>query len=244
MIRKIHHVAFAHPAGSPMPRALQDALELPEVHQESGDGFVERMFRVGDGFLQLLEPTGPGTVQRFLKGARRCGCYAAQGTKEAKPRHLLRHASAFPASEKEAKMVGAILLGLVAGVVARVLMPGDVFRNMSGPASWGVSLVLGLAGALVGYVIFTLGLGIGDTDIFDWGRHTQCHHRHAHRARPGQLLPAPPPARPLTTRAVPRSPGGLCRHASGRPHARVERQTRAGGWQVIAGFGWQGSAAG
>jgi uncharacterized membrane protein YeaQ/YmgE (transglycosylase-associated protein family) len=28
---------------------------------------------------------------------------------------------------------------------------------------------LGLAGALVGYVIFTLGLGIGDTDIFDWG---------------------------------------------------------------------------
>jgi uncharacterized membrane protein YeaQ/YmgE (transglycosylase-associated protein family) len=66
-------------------------------------------------------------------------------------------------------MVGAILLGLVAGVVARALMPGDVFRNMSGPASWGVSLALGLAGALLGYVVFTLGLGIGDTDIFDWG---------------------------------------------------------------------------
>jgi hypothetical protein len=32
-----------------------------------------------------------------------------------------------------------------------------------------VSVGLGLAGALVGYVIFTLGLGIGDTDIFDWG---------------------------------------------------------------------------
>jgi uncharacterized membrane protein YeaQ/YmgE (transglycosylase-associated protein family) len=48
-------------------------------------------------------------------------------------------------------------------------MPGDVFRNMSGPASWALSLGLGLAGALVGYVIFTLGLGIGDTDIFDWG---------------------------------------------------------------------------
>jgi uncharacterized membrane protein YeaQ/YmgE (transglycosylase-associated protein family) len=32
-----------------------------------------------------------------------------------------------------------------------------------------VSLALGLVGALVGYVIFTLGLGIGDTDIFDWG---------------------------------------------------------------------------
>ena len=40
---------------------------------------------------------------------------------------------------------------------------------MSGPTSWAVSLGLGPAGALVGYVIFTLGLGIGDTDIFDWG---------------------------------------------------------------------------
>jgi len=66
-------------------------------------------------------------------------------------------------------MVGALLLGFVCGVIARVLMPGDVFRGMSGPRSWLVSLGLGLAGALVGYVIFTLGLGIGDTDIFDWG---------------------------------------------------------------------------
>jgi uncharacterized membrane protein YeaQ/YmgE (transglycosylase-associated protein family) len=54
-------------------------------------------------------------------------------------------------------------------VIARVLMPGDAFRHMSGPASWAVSVGLGLAGALLGYVIFTLGLGIGDTDIFDWG---------------------------------------------------------------------------
>jgi uncharacterized membrane protein YeaQ/YmgE (transglycosylase-associated protein family) len=66
-------------------------------------------------------------------------------------------------------MVGALLLGFVCGVIARVLMPGDVFRDMSGPMSWLMSLGLGLAGALVGYVIFTLGLGIGDTDIFDWG---------------------------------------------------------------------------
>ena len=66
-------------------------------------------------------------------------------------------------------MVGALLLGFVAGVIARVLMPGDVFRKMSGPASWLVSIGVGLLGALVGYVIFTLGLGIGDDDIFDWG---------------------------------------------------------------------------
>jgi uncharacterized membrane protein YeaQ/YmgE (transglycosylase-associated protein family) len=70
---------------------------------------------------------------------------------------------------EEVTMVGALLLGFVCGVIARVVMPGDVFRNMSGPASWAVSLGLGLLGALVGYVIFTLGLGIGDTDIFDWG---------------------------------------------------------------------------
>jgi uncharacterized membrane protein YeaQ/YmgE (transglycosylase-associated protein family) len=66
-------------------------------------------------------------------------------------------------------MVGALLLGFVCGVFARMLMPGDAFRGMNGPMSWLVSLGLGLAGALVGYVIFTLGLGIGDTDIFDWG---------------------------------------------------------------------------
>jgi uncharacterized membrane protein YeaQ/YmgE (transglycosylase-associated protein family) len=66
-------------------------------------------------------------------------------------------------------MVGALLLGLVAGVIARALMPGDVFRGMSGPMSWVASTVLGLVGALVGWLIFTVGLGIGDTDIFDWG---------------------------------------------------------------------------
>jgi uncharacterized membrane protein YeaQ/YmgE (transglycosylase-associated protein family) len=66
-------------------------------------------------------------------------------------------------------MVGALLLGFVAGVFARMLMPGDVFRKMGGPKSWGISILLGLAGALVGWVIFTLGFGIGDDDIFDWG---------------------------------------------------------------------------
>jgi uncharacterized membrane protein YeaQ/YmgE (transglycosylase-associated protein family) len=30
-------------------------------------------------------------------------------------------------------------------------------------------VVLGLVGAAVGYAIFTLGLGIGDDDAFDWG---------------------------------------------------------------------------
>ena len=66
-------------------------------------------------------------------------------------------------------MIGALFLGLFCGVVARMLIPRDAFRHMSGPKSWLVSLVLGLVGAYVGYLIFTVLLGIGDTDIFDWG---------------------------------------------------------------------------
>jgi uncharacterized membrane protein YeaQ/YmgE (transglycosylase-associated protein family) len=66
-------------------------------------------------------------------------------------------------------VIGALLLGLFCGIVARVLVPGDAFRHMKGPRSWLVSIVLGLVGALVGYLIFTVGLGIGDTNIFDWG---------------------------------------------------------------------------
>ena len=66
-------------------------------------------------------------------------------------------------------MIGALLTAFVAGVVARLLTPGDIFRNMSGPKSWGISLLIGFAGAALGYLIFTVGLGIGDTDVFDFG---------------------------------------------------------------------------
>jgi uncharacterized membrane protein YeaQ/YmgE (transglycosylase-associated protein family) len=66
-------------------------------------------------------------------------------------------------------MIGAIILGFVAGVIGRMLMPGDVFRHLSGPASWATSLAIGLLGALVGYLIFTTLLGIGDDDVFDLG---------------------------------------------------------------------------
>ena len=65
-------------------------------------------------------------------------------------------------------MIGAILLGLAAGIIGRLLVP-DMWSGLSGPKSWLFSLVLGLAGAMLGYLIFTVGLGIGDTDVFDWG---------------------------------------------------------------------------
>jgi uncharacterized membrane protein YeaQ/YmgE (transglycosylase-associated protein family) len=66
-------------------------------------------------------------------------------------------------------MCGAILLGFVCGALARMFIPGDAFRGMSGPMSWLVSIGLGLLGAVLGYLIFTVGFGIGDDDIFDWG---------------------------------------------------------------------------
>jgi uncharacterized membrane protein YeaQ/YmgE (transglycosylase-associated protein family) len=66
-------------------------------------------------------------------------------------------------------VIGALILGLVAGFIGRALVPNDVFSEMSGPTSWAVSVILGLAGAFVGYLIFTSLLGIGDDDAFDLG---------------------------------------------------------------------------
>src|SRR3954453_19297094 len=66
-------------------------------------------------------------------------------------------------------MIGALILGFVAGVVGRLLMPGDVFRHTTGPVSWLTSLALGLAGAWVGWLLFTKLLGIGDEEVFALG---------------------------------------------------------------------------
>lgn len=60
-------------------------------------------------------------------------------------------------------MIGAIILGLVAGFIGKALMPGD------DPGGFFATIGLGLVGAVVGWLIFTGLLGIGDTDIFDLG---------------------------------------------------------------------------
>ena len=60
-------------------------------------------------------------------------------------------------------MIGAIILGILAGYIAKALMPGD------DPGGFFVTILLGLAGSLIGFFIFTGLLGIGDTDIFDLG---------------------------------------------------------------------------
>lgn len=61
-------------------------------------------------------------------------------------------------------MVGAIILGLLAGGLARLIVPGS--NNVEGCLP---TLFLGLGGALLGWLFFTKLLGIGDGEIFDLG---------------------------------------------------------------------------
>jgi uncharacterized membrane protein YeaQ/YmgE (transglycosylase-associated protein family) len=60
-------------------------------------------------------------------------------------------------------MIGAIILGLLAGYIAKALLPGK------DPGGFFVTIALGLAGSLIGFFIFTELLGIGDTEAFDLG---------------------------------------------------------------------------
>jgi uncharacterized membrane protein YeaQ/YmgE (transglycosylase-associated protein family) len=60
-------------------------------------------------------------------------------------------------------MIGAIILGIFAGFVGRLMMPGK------DPMGFFATILLGLAGAVVGFLIFTELLGIGDNDVFDLG---------------------------------------------------------------------------
>jgi uncharacterized membrane protein YeaQ/YmgE (transglycosylase-associated protein family) len=60
-------------------------------------------------------------------------------------------------------MVGAIILGIVAGYIGRLLMPG---RDKMGFLA---TMLLGLAGAVVGFLVFTELLGVGDNEMFDLG---------------------------------------------------------------------------
>jgi uncharacterized membrane protein YeaQ/YmgE (transglycosylase-associated protein family) len=60
-------------------------------------------------------------------------------------------------------LIAAIVIGFIAGFIGRALLPG--------PDPMGVvaTIVVGVAGALVGWVLFTYVLGIGDDDKFDLG---------------------------------------------------------------------------
>jgi uncharacterized membrane protein YeaQ/YmgE (transglycosylase-associated protein family) len=61
------------------------------------------------------------------------------------------------------ELIAAIVIGIIAGYIGRALLPGP------DPMGFVATVVVGIAGALVGWVLFTYVLGIGDDDKFDLG---------------------------------------------------------------------------
>jgi uncharacterized membrane protein YeaQ/YmgE (transglycosylase-associated protein family) len=61
------------------------------------------------------------------------------------------------------EIIAAILIGIVAGYLGRLLLPG---RD---PMGFVQTVVFGIIGSLIGYFLFTSLLGIGDDDKFDFG---------------------------------------------------------------------------
>ena len=60
-------------------------------------------------------------------------------------------------------IIAAIVIGIIAGYLGRLLLPGK------DPMGFVGTVVAGIIGALVGYFLFTQLLGIGDSDKFDLG---------------------------------------------------------------------------
>ena len=60
-------------------------------------------------------------------------------------------------------IIAAIVIGIIAGYLGRLLLPG---RD---PMGFVGTVLVGIVGALVGWVLFTYLLGIGDEDKFDLG---------------------------------------------------------------------------
>src|SRR3954452_4861893 len=61
------------------------------------------------------------------------------------------------------EIIAAIFIGIIAGFVGRALLPGDDSMGLV------ATIVVGIIGALVGWVLFAFLLGIGDNDKFDLG---------------------------------------------------------------------------
>jgi len=61
------------------------------------------------------------------------------------------------------ELIAAIVIGIIAGYLGRALLPGP------DPMGFVATVIVGVAGAPVGWVAFTYLLGIGDDDKFDLG---------------------------------------------------------------------------
>jgi len=60
-------------------------------------------------------------------------------------------------------IIAAIVIGIIAGYLGRLLLPGP------DPMGFVGTVVVGIIGSLVGFFVFTSLLGIGDNDKFDLG---------------------------------------------------------------------------
>ena len=74
-----------------------------------------------------------------------------------------KQAFAAPTPGYTTPMIGAIILGLVAGFIGKALMPGK------DPGGFFATILIGIAGSVVGFLVFTELLGIGDNEMFDLG---------------------------------------------------------------------------
>ena len=61
-------------------------------------------------------------------------------------------------------MIGAIIVGLILGALAKLVMPGKQAVPL-----W-LTIVVGVVAAVIGNYVATL-LGVGETFGFDWTRH-------------------------------------------------------------------------
>ncbi len=60
-------------------------------------------------------------------------------------------------------IIAAIVIGIIAGYLGRLLLPGK------DPMGFVGTVAAGIVGSLVGFFVFTSLLGIGDNDKFDLG---------------------------------------------------------------------------
>ena len=107
-------------------------------------------------------------------------------------------------------IIGAIILGILAGYIARALLPGKQQMGFL------MTIVLGIAGAIAGFYIFEGLFGWGDTDKFDLG------------GLPGAIIGAMILLF-LYERFVPKDDEPVAPAATGTPSDPVDRPDRRGG---------------
>lgn len=63
---RLHHVGIATDDVVATALLFEELFETPICHREQYEGLEIRFLQLPDGYLELIEPTGDGTVARFL----------------------------------------------------------------------------------------------------------------------------------------------------------------------------------